>query len=323
MRGYKWARVASAEWVVQSGQGECPMFISPVQGDARQCDVCRVMYMPIAYQLGEVVAHHWHPDRGSSGIYHFNLSDQRPYVDLASSKKDLLTGSSLRYETSWLLDLECAPDCTGKDYVRNKHDEGNQIVMASAVTVKAVYPVCFYCHMEVPIGRMVEGLNRGNTSNTELSAVCEVDIARHGLTAYWIMYNALDGQPWFMPVVDKAEAPSPLSGMVQTVLEADYDPKEINDLKRRGLLPEDWNPGGLVTRFQAKHLGEFRDWDTTVRGDFYRTVEQQQHKSRVIHEITMEQMHTAQAYRKDMREWESRFADVDAKLKAAMEGDVS
>lgn len=328
MRAYKFARVASAEWVVQSGQGECPMLISPVQGGSKTCPACAVDYKPLAYTLGQVEAHHWHPGQGGSGIYHFNLTDQRPYVDLASSKRDLMSSESLRFETSWLMDLECSEDCTGRPnigqvYGSRRFDQN--IVQSSSVTVKAVYPVCHYCHLDVPIGRMVELRQDNYQSQLQLAAVCEVCIQRYGHTAYWIMYDSMShetkGWPLFIPVVDKAEAPTALSGIVTVT--GDVDPTELVDLKRRGYLPDDWMPGGMVTRFQAKHLGEFRDWDTTVRGDFYRTIELQQRKSQVIHEVTIEQMSTAQGQRRSMREWEQRLADVEVKMKAAMNGELT
>lgn len=331
-RAYKWVRLASAEWVVQSGQGEGPMFISPVQSGAKGCDSCHVTYKPIAYQLGQVEAHHWHPGTGASGIYHFNMTDQRPYVDLATSKSDLTADNSLKYETSWLLDMECSEDCTGHmldsrqdQYGRLLHKKDNPIVQSSSVTVKAVYPLCFHCHEEVLIGRMVEGLERQRTTgHTELEAVCELCIARYRCEPYWIMFNAIDGQPWFMPVVDKAEAPSAMSGMVQVGIDGhqELDLDGYDDLKRRGYLPPDWQPGKQLTRFQAKQLGEFRDWDDTVRGDFYRTVELQQKKSKVIHDVTMKQMQLAQGHRRDEREWAERMKDVEEKLAAAMRGDV-
>lgn len=306
------------------------MFISPVQSGAKACH-CGVEYKPIAYQLGRIEAHHWHPGDGTNtgGIYHLDMFDQRPYVDLATSKSDLTSHNSLKYETSWLLDMECSDDCTGvrsqqSSYprTRERYQEESPIVQSSSVDVKAIYPLCFHCHQEVMIGRMVEGLERPNTSHTELNAVCELCIAKRQYQPYWIMFNAMDGQPWFMPVVDKAEAPSAMSGMVQAVIEDGYDPAEINDLKRRGLLPQDWVPGGMLTRFQAKQLGEFRDWDDTIRGDFYKTVEQAQRKSQVVHDVTMKQMQLAQTHRRDEREWAARMKDVEEQLARAMRGDI-
>jgi len=302
-RGYKFARLTTAEWAVSNGQAEGLMFASPIQSQANICGDCQQEYLPIAYQVGRVQAHHFHHNRG--GIYHFDLFDQRPYVDVSSSKRDLLTSQSLKYETTWLLDLECAPDCSGDTEYRrqmgSRYKQVDQsIVVASYVDVKAVYPVCAHCRMDIPKGRMVAG---PNSNRTDLSAVCEMCITSNRYEPYWVWYNSLeDGSVVFQSIGDQP-APQPLSGIAGA--------RTVNgqEVER-------------TTGLQAKYLGEWEKYDHDLHGDYYKAVEVRQKRLELLHEVTMEQMQQAQQYRRDMRGWAVRLADVAERLKAIMAGDI-
>ncbi len=216
MRAFKFVNLMSAEWAVKAEVGEAPMFGSPVIYSETGCSfmACGVVYSPIAYQVGRVEAHHFHPAHSIGGIYHIDRADQNDFGIPQDSVRDFLGRTASGYSRPWILDMDCSDDCTGKMIRRvggvvpkgmkggrrREKDMAQEIVTSSYVDVRAIYAICVGCRELMSVGRLTL---EGNA----LKPVCESCIQNRDTRRFSDLYHTAfmgldDGSIVFYPLKD-------------------------------------------------------------------------------------------------------------------------